>query len=494
MERPVIILGCYPQTFRDSNQIPLQVLLAEVNKTIPDEVGLHILPFFPSSGDSGFAPDNWFTVDKKYGTWNDIKNTAISRKLIVDGIYNHVGIKHQIARKFFSDPENYSQYVYAFKDTTKIKAPLSPRGGSVLNQTYIYGKPWLIWQTFPKFAIDINLDNPEILDYIEKQMIFFKETGIWGLRLDGPAHYGKDLNGTSLRHMPSSFRIARTIAKMAVSCGLNVSAQLDCDQDGSKYFPHHLGFQIPIVDFSYSALLLYTFLSQDVGEFIEHIKLTWDESLIRAPRNHDGILLRSRNLSTSVKRWLFENLNDSNVNLRIIDNDPYEYNNSLPYLFSLGESDDIVVMHKIYLSIALSTIIPGWSYIYLPFLAKYIPENECPFEEDPRLVNRNPMSYNYWRFIADKYGSSIYSLLKSLSNIKNRLAPCGHLKEDSIYSPQNGVVVVHREDNNGVISFIGNLNSSVSVSISKLVSGDLLLGQQVSQTKLLPFGFGFFKK
>jgi hypothetical protein len=33
--------------------------------------GVHILPFFPSSGDRGFAPIDYFKVDPAFGSWED---------------------------------------------------------------------------------------------------------------------------------------------------------------------------------------------------------------------------------------------------------------------------------------------------------------------------------------------------------------------------------------------------------------------------------------
>ena len=35
--------------------------------------GIHILPFFPSTGDRGFAPVRYDQVDPAFGTWEDIE-------------------------------------------------------------------------------------------------------------------------------------------------------------------------------------------------------------------------------------------------------------------------------------------------------------------------------------------------------------------------------------------------------------------------------------
>lgn len=40
--------------------------------------GVHILPFFPSSGDRGFAPIRYDTVDPAFGTWEDVEHLGNS--------------------------------------------------------------------------------------------------------------------------------------------------------------------------------------------------------------------------------------------------------------------------------------------------------------------------------------------------------------------------------------------------------------------------------
>ena len=38
--------------------------------------GVHILPFYPSSADRGFAPLTYDEVDPAFGTWDDIEISA----------------------------------------------------------------------------------------------------------------------------------------------------------------------------------------------------------------------------------------------------------------------------------------------------------------------------------------------------------------------------------------------------------------------------------
>lgn len=44
---------------------------------------IHILPFYPSSGDDGFAPITYDQVDDQFGSWTDIE--SLGKKIPIDG-------------------------------------------------------------------------------------------------------------------------------------------------------------------------------------------------------------------------------------------------------------------------------------------------------------------------------------------------------------------------------------------------------------------------
>ena len=52
--------------------------------------GVHILPFFPSSGDRGFAPMRYDVVDEAFGTMEDVKEISNDNYLIYDFMVNHI--------------------------------------------------------------------------------------------------------------------------------------------------------------------------------------------------------------------------------------------------------------------------------------------------------------------------------------------------------------------------------------------------------------------
>ena len=57
-------------TYADSFGKNLKELKEMVDTYFKREIGsIHILPFFPSSGDRGFAPMDYTRVDEKFGLW-----------------------------------------------------------------------------------------------------------------------------------------------------------------------------------------------------------------------------------------------------------------------------------------------------------------------------------------------------------------------------------------------------------------------------------------
>lgn len=68
---------CMLITYSDSMGHNLADLNEILDKYFKKAVGgIHILPFFPSSGDRGFAPMDYHKVDPAFGDWNDVEHLA----------------------------------------------------------------------------------------------------------------------------------------------------------------------------------------------------------------------------------------------------------------------------------------------------------------------------------------------------------------------------------------------------------------------------------
>ncbi len=81
-------------TYSDSLGKNLKDLKQVLEGPLKDVVGgVHILPFFPSSGDRGFAPMDYTKVDEAFGDWSDIEALSQDYYLMFDFMINHISAK-----------------------------------------------------------------------------------------------------------------------------------------------------------------------------------------------------------------------------------------------------------------------------------------------------------------------------------------------------------------------------------------------------------------
>src|SRR5947208_13625657 len=85
------LLITYGDQVTEAGQAPLQALNDFLRKRLAGIVsGMHLLPFYPSSSDDGFAVKDFFAVDPALGSWNDIAGIGQNFDLMFDGVLNHV--------------------------------------------------------------------------------------------------------------------------------------------------------------------------------------------------------------------------------------------------------------------------------------------------------------------------------------------------------------------------------------------------------------------
>src|SRR5210317_730057 len=110
----------YPDSL-GSNLLELHYVLRKyLRKAIG---GVHILPFYPSSADRGFAPLTYDEVDPAFGTWDDVEHIGRDFDLIVDFMVNHISRQSIFFQDYMEHGEE-SPYADMFLSFRK----LSPDG------------------------------------------------------------------------------------------------------------------------------------------------------------------------------------------------------------------------------------------------------------------------------------------------------------------------------------------------------------------------------
>lgn len=164
--------------------------------------GLHILPFFPSSADRGFAPTTYKEVDPVFGTWENIDRLSKKYYLMYDYMINHLSIESEIFKDFIKkkDDSKYKDFFIRYKDFWDGGEPTEEQLGKLYkrkNSPYITvtfddGTKEKLWTTFSEYQIDINCQKSEVAkEFMRDNLKFLCEHGASLIRLDAFAYASK---------------------------------------------------------------------------------------------------------------------------------------------------------------------------------------------------------------------------------------------------------------------------------------------------------------
>lgn len=169
-------------TYADSLGGDLQKLKRVLSEHFDGVVGgLHILPFYPSSGDRGFAVINYDSVDPAFGDWDDIRELAERYYLMVDFMVNHASIRSREFQDYMErgDESPYRDMFIHWNEFWPNGEPTEAdmeklyrrkMGGPWLPFTRKDGKTVKIWNTFFEEQVDIDPWAPATQRYYEQNL------------------------------------------------------------------------------------------------------------------------------------------------------------------------------------------------------------------------------------------------------------------------------------------------------------------------------------
>lgn len=164
--------------------------------------GAHILPFFPSSADRGFAPMTYEEVDPVFGSWDDIEAIASKADLAVDFMANHLSQQSHEFQDFLAnkDQSPWKDFFLRYKnlwpngdapaeDLAKIytRKPRPP----YFEATFADGSTEKIWCTFDYEQIDLDLRQDVTKEFFRKTIGGLVKRGAKIIRLDAFAYTTK---------------------------------------------------------------------------------------------------------------------------------------------------------------------------------------------------------------------------------------------------------------------------------------------------------------
>jgi sucrose phosphorylase len=161
--------------------------------------GVHLLPFYPSSSDRGFAPLTYDEVDPAFGTWEDIEKIGQDFDLVIDFMVNHIsrqsiffqdyiekGPDSEFADMFLSFDKLGSNGRIKDEDLAKVytRKPRPPY--QVLERPD--GTKEKIWCTFESEQIDLDYNSPKTREVMRKFLIRLARNRPKMIRLDAIAY------------------------------------------------------------------------------------------------------------------------------------------------------------------------------------------------------------------------------------------------------------------------------------------------------------------
>jgi amylosucrase len=170
---------------------------------------VHIMPILdcpPAHADGGYAVRDFFKVDARYGTTEELEALAATLKkrdmlLVLDVVVNHTSNEHEWAQRARQGEKKFQDYYYVFDDrempdtfeeTMPEVFPATAPGNFTWDE--VMGK-WVM-TVFNHYQWDLNYRNPAVLIEMIDIILFWANKGADVLRLDAVAFLWKKIGST----------------------------------------------------------------------------------------------------------------------------------------------------------------------------------------------------------------------------------------------------------------------------------------------------------
>ena len=289
------MLIAYPDQLHEPGKAPLATLKAFVDRQAREIfTAIHLLPFFPSSSDDGFAVTDYLEVDPRYGTWDDVRALAENYRLVVDAVLNHASARGRWFAGFLRGEDPWRGYFLTpdpFADWSRV---VRPRTSSLFTPIETAAGPASVWTTFSPDQVDLNYANPDLLLVMIGILFEYLRRGGQWLRLDAVGFLWKE-PGTTCLHLPQTHRLLcllREVVDVAAPWARLITETNVTHADNVAYFggghEAHMVYQ-----FALAPLIVHTLISGNAAALT-----AWASRLVAPPTgacflnflaSHDGL-------------------------------------------------------------------------------------------------------------------------------------------------------------------------------------------------------------
>jgi len=296
-ERDVILIT-YGNTIVTPDEKPLITLHRFLKDKMEKKIScVHILPFFPSTSDDGFAVSDFNIVDPGLGSWDDIEEIGRDYSLMFDLVLNHVSSSHPWFLNFCSGKIPGKDYFIEKIPDTDYHLVVRPRSTDLFTEYSTSSGKKDVWTTFSADQADLNFANPDVLIEMIRILLFYISKGARIIRLDAIAFLWKEIGNSCLHHHKTHeiVKLLREIATYANPRIIILTETNVPNPDNWSYFGQddeaHMVYQ-----FTLPPLILYTLFSgnsQFLTNWAESIPTTGkNKTFLNFTASHDGIGVR----------------------------------------------------------------------------------------------------------------------------------------------------------------------------------------------------------
>ena len=389
-------------TYADSMGKNLKDLKEVLDSHFKDAVGgVHILPFYPSSADRGFAPLTYREVDPKFGDWNDLQALKENYYLMFDFMVNHISRQSEYFKDFQQHKDNsrYSDFFIRYQDFWDNGEPTDeevdliykrkPRA-PYIDVEFADGTSEKIWCTFAEEQLDLNTQSEVVKDFIKESLEFLADKGASIIRLDAFAYAIKKAGTSCFFIEPEIWELLDYCKDILAEKGVEILPEI--------HEHHSIQLKIaekdhPVYDFSLPMLLLHSIYSSTSKRLRGWLK--------KAPKKqyttldtHDGIgVVDVEDLMTTqeieeTREMLYQQ--GSNVK-KVYSSEAYDnldiYQINCSYYSALGNDDDSYLLAR-----AVQFFAPGIPQVY--YVGLLAGKNDIELLEETK-VGRNINRHYY---------------------------------------------------------------------------------------------------
>ncbi len=388
--------------------------------------GVHVLPFFPSSADRGFAPTRYDRVDSAFGDWSDIAKLAEHYELAVDFMINHISRRSPYFEDFVErkDDSDYAGMFIRYKDFWPGGEPTQTQVDKIYKRkprapevevTFADGSVEKVWCTFDEEQIDLDLTSEVTRAFVRDSLISLAKRGAKLIRLDAFAYSVKKTDTNCFFVEPEVWELLDWVRDLLAPHGVEVLPEIHEHYSIQQKLAEH-GYWV--YDFALPMLLLHTLYTASNERLLAWLRICPRKQFTTLD-THDGIgvvdvfdLLSEQEIEHVRDQLFSRHGNVKQVYNTAAYNNLDIYQINCTYYSALGGDDDAYILAR-----AIQFFAPGIPQVY--YVGLLAGENDIELVERTKVgrdINRHPYTKAE---VAENAARPVVKRLKNLMYFRN---------------------------------------------------------------------------